>query len=57
MSMNWFVLTPHGQKWLPYGMFEGDVLLHWEGADTDMSDSTMGELLAMFGDSLIVREK
>lgn len=52
--MNWFVQTPHGQKWLPYGMADGDVLLHREGADTDMSDSTMGELLAMFGDVLNV---
>lgn len=55
--MNWFVQTPHGQNWLPYAMADGDVLLHPEGADTDMADSTMSELLAMFGHGLIVREK
>lgn len=50
--MKWYIVTPYGQVWYPY-LMESDLLFHPEGADTDMSDSTMEELLQMFG-SLIV---
>lgn len=53
--MKWYIETSYGQVWYPYIM-EGDLLFHAQGADTDMSDSTMEELLQMFG-ALTVKEK
>lgn len=54
--MNWYVITPYNQEWYPYEMPDGSILLHAKGAETDMSDSTIDELVAIFG-AVTVMEK
>ncbi len=52
--MNWYVVTRTRQKWYPYAMHDGDILLHWEGADTDMGDMTVEELVSITGPLVIL---
>lgn len=52
--MNWYAATRTHQRWYPYVMPDGNLLLHWEGADTDMGDVTMEELVEMTGPVVIL---
>lgn len=54
--MNWCVITPYGQEWHPYVVADGDVILYPGGADTDMGDMTIQELVDVFG-AVTVMEK
>lgn len=47
--MRWHVITRNGQRWFPYIVGGHEIVLHPEGADTDMADMEMGDLVDAFG--------
>lgn len=59
--VNWHAIDTAGRRWYPYIMtdLEGKhrVLMHHEGADTDMGDLYMDELVEWYGPLILIPNK
>lgn len=43
--MNWLATDREGRRWYPYFDTKTEILMHREGADTDMGDLYLDELV------------